>query len=157
MKKYIIGVAVFVMLFVSFIASNFGYYVIAKANWHRLDSTGMFIREELQTVCVNPIRKSLVIYPAGADLHAWLYHHEMKHLLQIDEYGRLSFLVKYAYYLARYGYEDNPLEIEAQKHGIGMETIEFKYYDGARYRGYNLDEYRQYMIELNLSAAELAN
>jgi hypothetical protein len=44
-----------------------------------------------------------------------LIRHEKKHLEQIQEQGRLKFAVKYTYYTMRYGYRDNPYEIEARE------------------------------------------
>ena len=44
-----------------------------------------------------------------------LIRHEMKHIEQIQEQGRLKFAVKYTYYTMRYGYWNNPYEIEARE------------------------------------------
>ena len=44
-----------------------------------------------------------------------LIRHEKKHLEQIQEQGRLKFAVKYTYYTMRYGYWNNPYEIEARE------------------------------------------
>ena len=43
-----------------------------------------------------------------------LIRHEMKHIEQINRDGRLLFSVKYLYWLVRYGYKNNPYEIEAR-------------------------------------------
>ena len=39
--------------------------------------------------------------------------HEMVHIAQIERHGAVWFSLLYLYYLARYGYRQNPLEIEA--------------------------------------------
>ena len=39
--------------------------------------------------------------------------HELVHVAQIHRMGRVRFALTYLYYLARYGYRANPLEIEA--------------------------------------------
>jgi hypothetical protein len=39
--------------------------------------------------------------------------HENVHYRQIKRMGTIKFTVAYLYYLARYGYRNNPLEIEA--------------------------------------------
>jgi hypothetical protein len=39
--------------------------------------------------------------------------HELVHIAQIERLGAWRFSVLYLYYLARYGYRNNPLEIEA--------------------------------------------
>jgi hypothetical protein len=44
-----------------------------------------------------------------------LIRHEKKHIEQIQEQGRLKFAVKYTYYTMRYGYQNNPYEIEARE------------------------------------------
>ena len=40
--------------------------------------------------------------------------HEMAHIEQYKRYGLIRFLVLYLWYSARYGYYNNPLEIEAR-------------------------------------------
>lgn len=44
----------------------------------------------------------------------WVLH-EMKHIEQYCREGVMLFLLKYAYYSLRYGYENNPYEIEARQ------------------------------------------
>ena len=57
-----------------------------------------------------------VVYIApGYEQHAGLLRHERKHLEQMQRDGKLVYLVKYSYWLLRYGYWDNPYEIEARK------------------------------------------
>jgi hypothetical protein len=43
----------------------------------------------------------------------WL-RHELKHIEQYQQEGLLFFIVKYIAYSIRYGYENNPFEIEAK-------------------------------------------
>jgi hypothetical protein len=43
----------------------------------------------------------------------WL-RHELKHIEQYKQEGLLFFIVKYLAYSIRYGYENNPFEIEAK-------------------------------------------
>lgn len=45
---------------------------------------------------------------------AALIRHEMKHIEQIERDGRWLFSIKYLYWLLRYGYRNNPYEIEAR-------------------------------------------
>jgi hypothetical protein len=42
--------------------------------------------------------------------------HENVHYRQIQRMGTIKFTIAYLYYLARYGYRNNPLEIEAYGH-----------------------------------------
>lgn len=44
-----------------------------------------------------------------------LVAHELKHEWQMETEGRILWLIKYCYYQIRYGYENNPYEIEARK------------------------------------------
>ena len=41
--------------------------------------------------------------------------HELKHFEQRKREGIIKFAVKYTYYLIKYGYRNNPYEIEARK------------------------------------------
>ena len=43
-----------------------------------------------------------------------LIRHEMAHIDQINREGRLKFAIKYLYFTIRYGYWDNPYEVEAR-------------------------------------------
>jgi len=56
-----------------------------------------------------------VIYMApGYELHQGLIRHERKHLEQMERDGKLVYLIKYSFWLLRYGYKMNPYEIEAR-------------------------------------------
>ena len=56
-----------------------------------------------------------VIYMApGYELHEALLRHERKHLEQMQRDGKLVYSIKYSYWLLRYGYWNNPYEIEAR-------------------------------------------
>lgn len=46
---------------------------------------------------------------------ARLIKHEQHHVLQIKRYGVVGFYVRYAWYSLRYGYWNNPLEVEARQ------------------------------------------
>lgn len=41
--------------------------------------------------------------------------HELIHLQQIQRYGAVGFTLRYLWWLARYGYERHPLEVEARE------------------------------------------
>jgi len=57
-----------------------------------------------------------VIYLApGYEQHAALLRHERKHLEQMQRDGKLVYMIKYTYWLVRYGYLANPYEIEARQ------------------------------------------
>lgn len=48
-----------------------------------------------------------------------LVRHELCHLSQMNRDGKIVFMVKYLYFLLRYGYWLNPYEIEARAHESG--------------------------------------
>ena len=57
-----------------------------------------------------------VIYMVpGYEQHESLIRHERKHLEQMQRDGKLVYLIKYTYWLIRYGYLANPYEIEARQ------------------------------------------
>jgi len=49
--------------------------------------------------------------PAGSSLR----NHELKHIEQINNTGRFKFFFKYLYFNIKYGYKNNPYEVEARK------------------------------------------
>lgn len=57
---------------------------------------------------------TIYLMPGSEDDLA-LIRHELKHLEQIDNEGILKFSVKYLWFTWKYGYWDNPYEIEARK------------------------------------------
>jgi len=44
-----------------------------------------------------------------------LIEHELAHCRQMERDGRAVFLVKYSWWFLRYGYEQNPYEVQARK------------------------------------------
>ena len=50
----------------------------------------------------------------GFERNERLLRHERKHLEQIERDGRLLFSIKYSWWLIRYGYWNNPYEVEAR-------------------------------------------
>jgi hypothetical protein len=60
-----------------------------------------------------------VIYLApGYEMHQGLIRHERKHLEQMQRDGKVVYAIKYSYWLLRYGYRNNPYEVEARAAGI---------------------------------------
>jgi len=43
-----------------------------------------------------------------------LAKHEGQHWKQYEQYGLIGFYAKYLYYQMKYGYHDNPMEVEAR-------------------------------------------
>ncbi len=56
----------------------------------------------------------------GRESDQRLLRHERCHLEQIQRDGRLAFAVQYLWWLARYGYQANPYEIEARAAEAGQ-------------------------------------
>lgn len=54
------------------------------------------------------------IFVRGDYISPRLLRHEQKHVEQYARYGTIGFLVRYAWYSLRYGYQRNPLEVEAR-------------------------------------------
>lgn len=42
------------------------------------------------------------------------YNHEACHIKQVKKEGRLKFIIKYLFYNIKYGYKNNPYEVEAR-------------------------------------------
>lgn len=55
------------------------------------------------------------IFVRGRVISQPLLRHERVHVDQYAKYGVIGFLVRYIWYQIRYGYIDNPLEIEARR------------------------------------------
>ncbi len=47
------------------------------------------------------------------DIEPTLFRHELEHVYQQIRDGRVRFYLKYIYYSLRYGYQNNPYELEA--------------------------------------------
>jgi hypothetical protein len=47
-----------------------------------------------------------------------LVKHELAHARQIKEEGVIKFYLKYLYYTLRYGYKNNPYEIDARRSSL---------------------------------------
>ncbi len=57
---------------------------------------------------------TIYVAPGWEDCR-WLIRHEQAHLAQMHRDGKLVFMLKYSYWLLRYGYKLHPYEIEARK------------------------------------------
>ncbi len=47
-----------------------------------------------------------------------LIKHELTHIKQIEDDGIIKFSLKYTYYFIKYGYKNNPYEIEARENEL---------------------------------------
>jgi hypothetical protein len=58
-----------------------------------------------------------IMFAATADeIPAWVFRHELEHAYQIIRDGPFMFYLKFFLYSLRYGYHDNPYEVEARAH-----------------------------------------
>ncbi len=66
--------------------------------------------------------RGVVIWPRvmfsekASDLPTWVFRHELQHAYQIMRDGAFMFYLKYFFYSLRYGYRDNPYEVDAIMH-----------------------------------------
>jgi hypothetical protein len=62
---------------------------------------------------------------ADSPVPKWLFRHELEHAYQQIREGVIRFYLKYFYYSLRYGYQDNPFEVEARaRQNDPLTTIE---------------------------------
>lgn len=60
-----------------------------------------------------------------------LFRHEMEHVYQVQRDGWWTFYAKYLYWLAKFGYTDNPYEVEARsKENEPLTTVERFFKEG---------------------------
>jgi len=55
------------------------------------------------------------IYFRDYSVNPDILDHELIHVEQYKRYGFIGFLIRYIYYLLKYGYYNNPLEVEARE------------------------------------------
>jgi hypothetical protein len=63
------------------------------------------------------------VYTAHKFLTETELKHEYCHVLQYEKYGFFGFLMKYMWYQMKYGYDKNPLEVEAIEYEISGPTL----------------------------------
>lgn len=65
---------------------------------------------------VHPWKKIIIKYiEKDAVINPKILKHEQQHLNQIEKEGSWKFVFKYLFYLLKYGYTNNPYEIEARQ------------------------------------------
>lgn len=60
-------------------------------------------------------RRILFSVPA-TEVDRWIFRHELEHAYQQVREGAFRFYLKYFLYSLRYGYKNNPFEVEAREH-----------------------------------------
>lgn len=65
---------------------------------------------------VHPWKKKIIwYYKDGYTPTIQMQRHEKQHLIQIAKEGSWKFVFKYLFYLLKYGYINNPYEVEARE------------------------------------------
>lgn len=64
---------------------------------------------------IDPFLLNIVTINKDLKISAWLYNHELVHIEQVRREGRIKFICKYLFYNMKYGYYNNPYEVEARK------------------------------------------
>lgn len=67
-----------------------------------------------QVAMIDPFFLNILAF-GTTSISESLYKHESCHIEQVKRDGRLKFICKYLYYNIKYGYYNNPYEIEARK------------------------------------------
>lgn len=64
---------------------------------------------------LNPWTKKIWLYPYEIRPSVRWIRHERQHINQVEELGPWVFTFKYLWYNIRYGYRNNPFEVDARK------------------------------------------
>lgn len=74
-----------------------------------------FLRTFSYAAIINPFTMVCHVHESYYPPNNRLIRHENTHFEQIKRDGTVKFCFKYLWYLLRYGYENNPYELEAKK------------------------------------------
>ena len=73
-------------------------------------------RKSIGAAMVHPWKKKIIwYYKNGYTPAIQIQLHEEQHLKQIEREGSWKFVFKYLFYLLKYGYTNNPYEVEARQ------------------------------------------
>jgi hypothetical protein len=70
-----------------------------------------FLNKNINAITLYPF-----IFYNGLNPSTRLRNHEWHHIWQIKQYGVLKFYVVYLWYSVKYGYKNNPFEVDATDH-----------------------------------------
>lgn len=71
-------------------------------------------KKDSQVAMIDPFFLNILAL-GNTSISDSLYKHESCHIQQVKRDGRLKFICKYLYYNIKYGYYNNPYEIEARQ------------------------------------------
>ena len=73
-------------------------------------------KPESKVAMIDPVFLNILTIGKPYMLSESHYNHETCHIEQVKRDGRLKFIVKYLFYNIKYGYKNNPYEVEARKY-----------------------------------------
>ena len=73
-------------------------------------------KEECYAAMINPFTLNIVTRKKDLLIDKFLYIHETCHIIQVKRDGRIKFLIKYLFFNLKYGYYNNPYEVEARNY-----------------------------------------
>lgn len=71
-------------------------------------------RPESRVAMIDPLFLQILTIGKPYELSERHYNHEACHIEQVKKEGRFKFVVKYLFYNIKYGYWNNPYEVEAR-------------------------------------------
>lgn len=72
-------------------------------------------KPDSKVAMIDPFFLNILTIGKPYELSESHYNHEARHIQQVKENGRFKFICKYLWYNLRYGYKNNPFEVEARK------------------------------------------
>lgn len=86
--------------------------------WLRLFfiNTDVYKNKNIRVAMIDPLFLQILTIGKPYELSESHYNHEACHIEQVKRDGRLKFIVKYLFYNIKYGYKNNPYEVEARKY-----------------------------------------
>lgn len=70
---------------------------------------------DTRVAMIDPFCLNILTIGEPYELSENHYKHEAFHIEQVKREGRLKFIVKYLWFNIRYGYKNNPYEVEARE------------------------------------------
>ena len=72
------------------------------------------ISVNVKVAMIDPLLLQILTIGKPYELSESHYNHEACHIEQVKKEGRLKFIIKYLFYNIKYGYQNNPYEVEAR-------------------------------------------
>jgi hypothetical protein len=75
-----------------------------------------YLNQLADVAIVNPFSQRIIKIPRNSSLARSHYLHELCHVKQVRSLGAVKFTLKYILYSIRFGYINNPFEVEARSY-----------------------------------------